>query len=57
MLEAQKKGEVKKYKVIFGNLGEYQEGDYSSDLRLNINGQNIGKPIKLNISNKIYNFL
>ena len=37
MLEAQKKGEVKKYKVVFGNIGEYQESDYSSDLRLNIN--------------------
>ena len=55
MLDEQKKGEEKTYKVIFENLEKYQEGDYSSDLRLNINGQNIGKPIKLNVSIKTNN--
>ena len=52
MLETQKKGEEKTYRVPFQNLEEYQEGDYQSDLRLNINGQNVGKPIGLIVSIK-----
>ena len=55
MLNEQKKGEEKTYKVVLENLKEYQEGDYSSDLRLNINGQNIGKSINLKVSIKEYN--
>ena len=49
ILDTQKPDEIKIYKVVFNNLSQYQEGDYKSILRFNINGQNIGKPIKLKV--------
>jgi hypothetical protein len=49
ILDTQKPDEIKNYKVVFNNLSQYQEGDYKSILRFNINGQNIGKPIKLKV--------
>jgi len=50
LLDTQKPGEIKNYKVVFNDLSPYQEGDYKSILRFNINDQNIGKPIKLTVS-------
>lgn len=55
MLEEQKSGEEKTYTVEFNNLKECKEGDYYSYLSLNINGQNIGKPIKFTIIIKEHN--
>ena len=50
ILEEQKPGEEKTYTIEFNNLKVYQEGDYYSFFSLNINGQNVGKPMKFTIS-------
>ena len=50
MLDTQKPEEIKKYKVVFKNISVYPEGDYYSTLQFNINGINIGKPIKLKVT-------
>jgi len=52
MLDTQKPGETKKYRVLFKNLSQYPEGDYFSILNLNINGQNIGNPIEIKVTIK-----
>ena len=49
MLDTQKSGEIKIYRVLFKNLSVYTEGDYYSTLQFNNNGKNIGKPIKLKV--------
>ena len=50
MLNTQKPGEIKKYKIVFQNLSVYPEGDYYSILNFNINNKNIGKPIKVKVT-------
>ena len=52
MLDTQKPGETKKYRVLFKNLSQYQEGDYFCILKLNINGQNIGNQIEIKVTIK-----
>jgi len=49
ILEEQEKDEEKGYIVIFQKLNEYQTGEYTSKLRFNVNGKNIGEEIVLKI--------
>ena len=49
ILVAQEKNEQKNYLVPFKNLKEYPSGEYTSKLRFNVNGKNIGEEIALTI--------
>jgi len=49
ILVAQEKNEIKNYLVRFKNLKEYPRGEYTSKLRFNVNGKNIGEKIVLTI--------
>ena len=49
ILEPQEKDKQKSYTVIFQELKEYPIGEYTSNLRFNVNGKNIGEEIVLKI--------
>ena len=49
ILEAQEQDDEKSYLILFQKLDEYQVGEYTSKLRFNINGENIGEEIVLKI--------
>ena len=52
ILEPQKIGEEKEYKVKFENLGSLKIGEYKSYLLFNVNGKNYGEKLTLSINVK-----
>ena len=52
ILEPQKVGEEKGYKVKFENLGNLKVGEYKSYLLFNVNGKNYGEKLTLSINVK-----